>query len=231
MKKVKDIFNFLWTRYNHVLILSYYVVLALLYATAEKVTVPKYTMHSFIDDIIPFCKYFVIPYLMWYVYIILPMVYFGFTSKKDFVRLALFMFGGMTICYVVYFTLPNQQNLRPVITDTDIFSRIIKYLYTVDTPTNVAPSMHVLNSIAVHAAVSQSEKLRKIKWVQIISAICAILISLSTVFIKQHSIEDVLYAGLLGYALYHLIYRPWRKSGFQKKAVPAESKLVKSLNR
>lgn len=224
MNKVKEISNYLWTNYKHVLVLSYYVVLSILYTTAEAVTVPRFTMHSFIDDYIPFCKYFVVFYLFWYVYIIVPMVYFGFKSKEDFLKLALFMFLGMTACYVVYFLLPNQQDLRPMITDTDIFSRVIKYLYSVDTPTNVAPSMHVLNSIAVHVVISRSKKLRDIKWLQVASLFSAIMISASTMFIKQHSIEDVIYAGILSYGIYHVIYRPWRKikPSLEKKVV-AES--------
>ncbi|AZR74165.1 hypothetical protein BBF96_12625 [Anoxybacter fermentans] len=217
----RNVVKNLWSRYNHLLILLYYGVIGLLYHTFNKYIVPKYYVHSFLDDYIPFIKVFVIPYLFWYLYIAIAVTYFGLTSREDFIKLMLFMFGGMTICFFIYFILPNGQKLRPVITEQDFLSRLIKGIYSIDRPTNVSPSMHVLDAIAVHLAVIKSKKLQNRKWIHYISLVCAILISLSTVFIKQHSVEDVIYAMLLSYALYRVIYKPQRnrKPYFEKESV------------
>lgn len=209
--KIKGGVGDLWKNYNHLLFLLYYLVILFLYKTFNEMIVPKYFMHSFLDDFIPFTKIFIIPYLFWYLYIIMALVYFGFTSREDFYKLAFFMFGGMTICFLIYYILPNGQNLRPVITDTDLFSRMIANIYKTDNPTNVAPSMHVLDSIAVHLSVKHSKSLRKYKWLQWSSFIAAFLISISTVMIKQHSIEDGIYAVILSYILYRVIYRSNRQ--------------------
>lgn len=165
-------------------------------------------MYSPIDDYIPFVKYFVVPYLFWFVYMGIGFLYLGLVSKKDYYRLCWFIFGGMCICYTLYMIFPNAQNLRPVIVENDIFSRMIKHIYSTDTNTNVAPSIHVLNSIAVHVALVNCEEFKKESknW-RVLSFITAVLICLSTVFIKQHSIKDGMWAALLATVLYIAIYK------------------------
>jgi hypothetical protein len=112
-----------------------------------------------------------------------------------------------TPSYVLYMLFPNAQNLRPDITSNDIFTRMVKHIYETDTNTNVAPSIHVLNSIGVHIALVNCEEFKKQSriwhWLSLISAV---LICLSTVFIKQHSIKDGMWAMLLVMVLYLAIY-------------------------
>lgn len=203
LKQVKQMLD----QYKHFYILSYYLVIMALYNIYNKITVPKYYMHSVIDDYIPFVKEMIVPYLFWYVYIIIALIYLGFTAKKDFYNLTVFMFAGMTISFAIFAIFPNGQNLRPVIKGTDIFSRMVQSIYMVDNPTNSAPSMHVIDAIAVHAAVINCSALAKKYWAKIGSLITMILIILSTVMVKQHSILDVLYGILLSAILYVLIYK------------------------
>ena len=69
-----------------------------------------------------------------------------------------------------------------------------KVLYKTDTPTNVLPSIHVFNSIGAGIAISHSNDLKKHRWIQISAYILAALIILSTMFLKQHSVTDVIAA-------------------------------------
>lgn len=194
-------------RYKHFLWLLMFIPSQMFFWSLEKNIKPVYYMFSKIDNYIPFVKGFIIPYLFWYVYFIGAFIYLGFAAKKDFMRLFMFIFGGMTISCIIYLLFPNAQSLRPVIAETtDPFLRIIRNLYTIDTPTNVSPSMHVLNSIAVHSVLANSELFRKNWWVKITSFICMVSISASTVLIKQHSIEDVAWACVLSAVLYIAIY-------------------------
>jgi len=194
-------------KYKHFLLLSFYGILQFWYFYCEKVvTRPKYVMFSRIDSYIPFVKEFVIPYLLWFVYMAVALVYLGLVSKEDYYRLCAFMFGGMSVCYTIYLIFPNGQYLRPEIVGKDIFSRMIQHIYATDTPTNVAPSIHVFNSIAVHIALSKCKAVQKTQWIKPLSFILMLLISASTVFIKQHSIEDVLWAIVLAALFYVVIY-------------------------
>ena len=69
------------------------------------------------------------------------------------------------------------------------------------------PSIHVLNSIGVHIAVWRSDLLRNKKWVRYGSLTACILICMSTVFLKQHSVEDVISACVVVVPLYLIAYR------------------------
>lgn len=202
MKKAK---TFLQNN-RHFIILLYYIVVLLGYQLLNLTTAPRHYMHHPIDDYIPFVPIMVIPYILWYFLITVSLIYLGFTCKQDFYRLALFIFGGTTICFIIYYFFPNGQNLRPLITNTDIFSKMISLIYSIDKPTNSAPSIHVLDTMAVFFALKKNKKLNKIKSIQISSTIITILIIMSTVMIKQHSILDVIYGLLLSFVLYFTIY-------------------------
>ncbi|ABW19506.1 hypothetical protein Clos_1968 [Alkaliphilus oremlandii OhILAs] len=196
----------LWNDYKHFALLSLYGVLYLWFYYLERTVVPEYDMFSPLDHKIPFIKEFVIPYLFWYIYMAFGFVYLGIVSKKDYYRLFLFMFIGMSVCYAVYGIFPNGQSLRPVITGDDIFSRTMKYIYATDTPTNVAPSIHVLNSIAIHIGLMGYEPFKKNRGLKLVSLIIMVTISASTVLVKQHSILDGIWAIALSIVLYVGIY-------------------------
>ena len=199
-------FKRLCKEYKHFALLMLYGILYIWFIYCERNVVPKYIMFSPIDLKIPFVKEFVVPYLFWYIYMAFGFIYLGIVSKRDYYKLFLFMFIGMSICYTVYTVLPNGQNLRPAIEDNDIFSRAIKRIYSSDTPTNVAPSIHVLNSIAVHIGLVGYEPFRERRLFRLTSLVCMISICASTVLIKQHSILDVVWGVILSIALYRAIY-------------------------
>lgn len=200
-------FQLWWPKYKHFSLLSLYGLCQLWFMYCEKNIRPRYFMYSIIDSYIPFIKVFVIPYLFWFAYMALGLIYLGIVSKKDYYRLCVFMFGGMCVCYTIYMLFPNAQNLRPIITDDDILSRIIRHIYATDTNTNVAPSIHVYNSIAVHVALVNCPEFNKEgKFWKYASFVSMVLISLSTVFIKQHSIKDGIWAAALAFVFYIFIY-------------------------
>ena len=84
---------------------------------------------------------------------------------------------------------------------------MVAALYATDTPTNVFPSIHVFNSIGVHLAVRNCERLRKQWWIRIGSGILCVSIICSTVFLKQHSILDVFGGIALGIVMNYFVYR------------------------
>ena len=79
-------------------------------------------------------------------------------------------------------------------------------LYAGDTPTNLFPSVHVFNSIAVNIAVWHSDNFKKNKAVRYSSAVLMVLIILSTMFLKQHSVFDVVTGMVLAVFMYSVVY-------------------------
>ncbi|MDK2868760.1 MAG: hypothetical protein PWP38_3075 [Clostridiales bacterium] len=153
--------------------------------------VPKYMVHSFIDDLIPFSKVFIIPYILWFPYIAYGVLFTGRHNRSDYLKLLIFIGGGMSIAYIFYMFFPNAQELRPTITANDPLSLLVRFIYWSDTPTNVFPSIHVINAVAVDVALHHSEAFSQKKGGKWLSSLIMILICLSTMFVKQHSVLDV----------------------------------------
>jgi len=150
-------------------------------------------IHSSLDDIIPFCEIFVIPYVLWFGLILGSLVYFAFYSIEGFKRLQIFMMVTQVIAMTVYIVFPNRQDLRPdEFTRNNFLTEIVGFLYRIDTDTNVCPSLHVAYSIGI-VSVYFKEKYMKPS-VKIGVAVFAFIICLSTFFIKQHSVWDALAA-------------------------------------
>jgi membrane-associated phospholipid phosphatase len=194
----------------------------------ERTVTTEFTpVYSRLDDYIPFLEIFIIPYFIWFAYIFVTVAYFFFTSKQDFYKCCAFLFIGMTICLIIYTIWPNGHYLRVDIDNlgrSNIFTRILSRLYTIDTSTNVFPSIHVFNSIGAMIAIRKSERLRPITWLQISTFILTVLICMSTVFLKQHSILDVFGGILLSIIMYIFVYVPaWGKEA--KKADHELSKI------
>lgn len=197
-------------KYKHGWVLSYFFIYIVWFFALEKTVTTQYaSIYLPIDDLIPFNEWFVIPYCLWFAYIFITVAYFFFTSKDDFYKCTAFLFIGMTICLIIYTVWPNGQNLRPNLSTLgrdNILLRIVAHFYNTDTPTNVWPSIHVFNSIAVHIAIHRNERLKKLKWIQISSFILMVLICLSTMFIKQHSAFDAIAAIALSFIMYIAVY-------------------------
>jgi cardiolipin synthase len=114
---------------------------------------------------------------------------------------------GLTTFLIISFIYPNGHDLRPVLQDGNLFVQVVKLLYAVDTSTNLLPSMHVFVAVACGVAVCRNEDCRKHKLLIPFVKIMTVLIVLSTMFIKQHSVIDVV-LGLTFYAFcYYVFYR------------------------
>ncbi len=205
-------------KYKHGAILSYFFVYMLWFTYLERtITATSEFTHikSGLDDLIPFNEFFIIPYFLWFAYIFVTVAYFFLTSKHEFYRICAYLFIGMTICLIIYTVWPNGHDLRvdpETLGRSNIFIDILSRLYNFDTATNVFPSIHVFNSIGAMIAIHKSERLAKIKWLQWSALLLTILICLSTVFLKQHSVLD-LFGGIgLSIIMYALVYLPsWGK--------------------
>ena len=152
-----------------------------------------YVVHSPLDDIIPFCEIFVIPYVFWYLLIVISLVYFALYNVDNFKNLMKFIIITQVVAMAIYIIFPNRQDLRPMEFSRDnIFTQVVGFLYSFDTNTNVCPSLHVAYSIGI-ASTWLKEKSASAWW-KVFVVIAAIIICMSTAFIKQHSVVDAFVA-------------------------------------
>lgn len=183
--------------FSHIKLLLFWPVFGLAFLALERFRphAAYHVMHCALDDAIPFSEWALIPYLLWFVYLIGALAYAFFQDVPAFRRMMRFVIVTYTAATVVYFIYPTQQLLRPeAFAHDNALTRAVAWFYTFDTNTNVCPSLHVIGSAAALFALRDGPRLRKRAWWQAASVILALCISLSTVFMKQHSILDVLCA-------------------------------------
>ena len=195
--------------YPHWKLLLYWPLYGLMFTFVEQFfPVNKYNVvHCELDDLIPFNEWFLIPYMFWFFFLIGIQVYAFFRDPAAFLWVVWFMSLTFTTAILFYMLYPTCQMLRPESFVRDNFlTRIIAIGYQMDTNTNVCPSIHVIGSLGVLFASWDCKKLRSLGW-QIFFWISTILICISTVFIKQHSVIDVIVALPVSGAAYWAIYQ------------------------
>lgn len=215
MTDFKNTIQNIYQKYKHLLLLLYFPFYLVWFAYLEKtVTKHFHVIHMDIDDYIPFCEYFIVPYLLWFAYVAVVIVYMGLKDKKEFQNMCAFLFTGMTIFLIVSTIYPNGHMLRPTSFERDnIFTQLCAMLYQTDTATNLFPSIHVYNSIGVHLALIHSEKTKNRKGICLASAVLMVSIILSTVFLKQHSMFDLITGLVLAIIVNFFVYiRSWEKA-------------------
>lgn len=204
LSKIRDFLK----KYPHTWTVSYFAVYLVWFIWLEsRANQPYHVIHFPLDDYIPFCEYFVVPYFLWFLYIAAVFLWLFFRDRENFFKYIAFLYTGMTLFLIVSTIYPNGHLLRPAEFERDnIFIKLVCFLYWADTSTNILPSIHVFNSIAAHMAVMNTPPLRAKKWTVRCSRILSVSIILSTMFLKQHSCVDVILGILLAAAMNHVVY-------------------------
>ena len=143
-----------------------------------------------LDVALPVVRPFVIPYVSLNPVVYFTLIVFLLFRTRVFQSACLAMLTAWFVSYLFYFFLQTEV-IRPVLTGTDLFTRMIQGVYATDNPYNDFPSLHTSIStlLAIH-------------WFQfdrhagVVAAVWTALIVASTVLIKQHYVADLV-AGLL----------------------------------
>lgn len=178
-------------QFSHLKLLLGWVGYFILYFLTEALIRPErcHVIHSNLDDLIPFCEAFLIPYVFWYFLVAGSLLYFLLYDVDSFKKLMIYIIVTQVIAMTVYILWPSVQNLRPeVFPRNNLLTKGVAFLYSFDTNTNVCPSLHVAYSLGI-ASVWLKKKDSAIWW-KVFIIICVILICLATAFIKQHSVLD-----------------------------------------
>lgn len=200
-----------YEKYKHIIPLAIFGVIYVLwfYLLEHRTNVQYMVVHMNIDDYIPFCEYFIIPYFMWFGYIAVTVVYFTLfqNNKQDWWRLVLTLGFGMTLFIVVSFVFPNGHTLREYsFPRENIFTKMVRMLYKADTSTNIMPSIHVFNSVACCVAILRSDSLKSRRVLRTGAVVLTVLIIASTMVLKQHTILDVIVALFLNWICRDVMY-------------------------
>lgn len=192
---------------RHAYLALYVPVFMAMFFTVEALVGPEsdyWVSYMPLDDSIPFVPSFVLPYCMWYPFLIGTGIFLMLRDRDNFLRYMYFIMSGFTAALVFCLLVPNGQNLRPEsFAQDNFFTRLISLIYAADTNTNVFPSMHVIGCAAAVCAAFRSPAMRRLRAG---SLLLSLLICASTVLIKQHSFLDIIGAAVFIAPLYIFIY-------------------------
>ena len=204
-------------QFSHLKLLLYWPLYGLMFLYVERLSPIKnyFPVYCTLDDLIPFCELFLIPYWFWFVFLLGMHLYTLLYDIDAFRGFMKFIIVSYTITIVIYLLFPTCQELRPLAFERDnILTRAAAGLYAFDTSTNVCPSIHVIGSVAVWCASWHIDWFQTAGW-KWFFGISTLLISISTVFMKQHSVIDILMAIPVCVVAY------WFSFSRQKKSQPA----------
>ena len=195
-------------KYKHGLLLIYVVFYMPCFTYLEKRNEVTFTaMNSPLDDLIPYVEVFIIPYLLWFVYIAVGGAFLMLKTQREFTKMMCTLMFGMTIFLIVSAVFPNElRDFRAPDASDSFLGKLVAILHSMDTPTNVFPSIHVYNSLCMHVGLISFAGYKH-KWAKPASFILCVLICLSTMFLKQHAIIDVIGGTVLAVSAYKLVYK------------------------
>ena len=174
--------------------LTWAVYFVLFFLTENLIPAERcHVVHCFLDDVIPFNEYFLIFYGGWYVLVVGSLLYYFFYDVRRFRELDLFIFFTQMAAMACYILWPSRQDLRPeTFPRENVFTWILGLIYTFDTNTGVCPSLHVAYSLAIVSVVLKDEHASVP--VKAFVTVFSVMVCLSTAFVKQHSVVDIVAA-------------------------------------
>lgn len=175
-----------------------------------------YNLSIRLDNKIPFNPHFVWTYILYYFVALMPVMVV--TEIREFRR----MVGAYLMMYFMgflTFILFPVKMVRPELIGDGYSLWLLKKIYNADNGYNCFPSMHVANAFL---ASFFSYRFNKVYGVFVY--IIAFLITISTLFIKQHYIVDLVAGIILAYFVYRFSY-----FRFSRERVRSELRKLKEV--
>lgn len=161
-----------------------------------------YSLVTDLDHVTPFLKIFVVPYLFWYVFLVFGLLYLCRLNRSGFYKTVLIYDVGILVASLIYFVFQTTVP-RPSLVGDDWLTNMVSFVYQMDQPYNCFPSIHVFTTYLLMRGIQQYSQSVGLK---LGVHLVGISIILSTVFIKQHVILDVIASILLVEILYRAVH-------------------------
>lgn len=163
-----------------------------------------YDLTTSFDRMIPLVPWWMYIYFGCYLFWIVNYIMVGRINKDNPAEFYRFITADMMsriVCGIFFFLMPTT-NIRPDVVGTSFADDLLRFLYQIDQPTNLFPSIHCLVSWMCFIGIRGNKKVPV--WYQVFSCIFALLVVISTQTTKQHYISDAVAGILLAEVLYAL---------------------------
>lgn len=146
-----------------------------------------YDLTTSFDRAVPTIPGFVVVYLGCYLFWVINYILIARQGKEHCYRFVTADIMSRLICCCFFLAFPTT-NVRPVLGD-GFWESILQFVYQVDEPTRLFPSIHCLVSWFCYIGIRGQQKVPKAY--RVFSCVFALLVCVSTQFTKQHYIVDV----------------------------------------
>lgn len=195
-----------------------FFILSFLYFFTQYINTEYHSIYSRLDSYIPFMPIFILPYIVWYVYVPLPMIYTCFKNKSLFFKQITALFLGAAISIIIFIIYPTKIDFRPSVDGGGFLNYLCRLIYANDKPVNVFPSLHAYEATIIHLITFKNTEYKNLYLLRACSAVIMVFICLSTVFVKQHSVID-LFAGCILAVLVYFVVNFIFDSKFKRKVI------------
>lgn len=187
----------------YLLLLSVWPVMGLIYQVLNEHPQKPADISTSLDHNIPFIPVFIIPYIIWYAYMFMYLVYFCFKDTRVFIKTLIMIVLAELVCFTIYFFFQTTVP-RPDPQGNTLMIQLVKMVYANDQPYNCFPSIHVLTtfSIMLGSLNLQNKHLLNTISIHLIGS----LIIISTLFVKQHVILDMIGSMFLITFIYGIVF-------------------------
>lgn len=188
---MKKIFKCLFPRHSVIPLLVVLAFNMITYYGTKYVNLNRYhhDISTLVNVSIPFVPFFFLFYFIAYIQWVIGFILIARENRQICYR---YMSGELIakiITFVIFLIIPTTM-IRPEIIGNGFFDKLVEFLYRIDTPRNLFPSMHCLESWLCFRGALKLKSIRK--WYAPLSLIITLLVFASTILIKQHVPLDII---------------------------------------
>ena len=168
-----------------------------------------HNIETSLDNMIPAVYPTVVIYFGCYIFWIINYILIYRRSREYAYRFFVADFLSRIVCLVFFLCYPTTL-VRPAVEGEGIFYDAIRFLYKIDAPTNLFPSIHCLVSWFCFIGIISDIKIPK--WYKVMSFLIAVAVFVSTLTTRQHVIVDVVGGVVLAQICYLIAQKTniWR---------------------
>lgn len=205
MKKLDVFFKEIFNKKFLISISCLLIGQALFFTSLKYLQNNYHVINFYLDNKIPFIPEFIHIYNLFYPFVFIIMYYIFTKDRKTYYNGVIAGIMGYLICDIIFLVYPTIMN-RPIFdyNSLDVVTGfVLKATYYLDSPAlNCLPSIHCLFCFQIIYSLFKSKDINSSK--KIIISLIAILIMLSTLFVKQHYLYDIV-ASLIVFIIVNII--------------------------
>ena len=147
-----------------------------------KTGIAAHNLSSSVYRLVPFMPQFIIIYFGCYIFWVVNYLLIAAQKEKHRYQFFTADFYARLICFVCFVFFPTT-NTRPELTGSDIFTGAVRFLYQIDKPVNLFPSIHCMASWFCCIGLRKCENVPK--WYQNLSEVIAVLVHGSSADVRM----------------------------------------------